>query len=119
MDADHEHDHDRKRERMLELDLRSRDIKERNVLDAFAKVRRELFVPENLRARAYEDAPLPIDCGRSLTQPYVVARTVQALAVAPTDRVLEVGTGSGYAAAVLAHLAREVFSVERLPELAH
>jgi protein-L-isoaspartate(D-aspartate) O-methyltransferase len=81
-------------------------------------VPRELFVPEELRARAYEDAALPIGGGQTISQPYMVARICEALALDGRERVLDVGTGSGYQAAVLAELAAEVDTIERIPELA-
>src|SRR5262249_61414125 len=79
---------------------------------------RDHFVPAELGAQAYDDAPLPIGSGQTISQPYVVAVTVQALGLHGHERVLEIGTGSGYAAAILGTLAREVETVERLPELA-
>lgn len=106
------------RTRMVELQLESRGIGDRRILDAFLAVARERFVPDELRERAYDDVPLPIGEGQTISQPYIVARTVAALDLAPGDRVLEVGTGSGYAAAILAQLARDVSSVERLEGLA-
>src|SRR4051794_15118176 len=83
-----------------------------------ARVPRELFVPDDVRAHAYEDAALPLGCGQTISQPYIVALICQALALAGEERVLDVGTGSGYQAAVLAELAAEVHSIERIPELA-
>jgi len=103
---------------MVERQLRARDVRDERVLEAMAKVPRELFVPEQLRSRAYDDAALPIGAGQTISQPYMVARICEALAVRPTDRVLDVGTGSGYQAAVLAELGEEVHSIERLPDLA-
>jgi protein-L-isoaspartate(D-aspartate) O-methyltransferase len=82
------------------------------------RVPRELFVPEDVRDLAYEDAALPLDCGQTISQPYIVALICQALALDGDERVLDVGTGSGYQAAVLAELAAEVYSIERIPELA-
>lgn len=83
-----------------------------------AEVPRERFVPDHLVDMAHEDRALPIGSGQTISQPYIVALTAEALALAPTDRVLEIGTGSGYAAAVLSRLAGSVVTVERLPELA-
>ena len=103
---------------MVEEQLRARDIVDRRVLDAMGRVPRELFVPEDLRGRAYEDAALPIGQGQTISQPYMVARISEALALAGDERVLDVGTGSGYQAAVLAELAGEVDTIERIPELA-
>jgi protein-L-isoaspartate(D-aspartate) O-methyltransferase len=102
----------------LVAQLRRRGIRDARVLRAFARVPREAFVPVELTDRAYADAPLPIGYGQTISQPYVVALTVEALAPQRGDRVLEVGTGSGYAAAILAHLAREVVTIERIPALA-
>ncbi|HUB43772.1 MAG TPA: protein-L-isoaspartate(D-aspartate) O-methyltransferase [Acetobacteraceae bacterium] len=88
------------------------------VLDALRKVRREAFVPEDAVDNAYVNAPLPIGCGQTISQPYIVALMTDLLDLKPDDRVLEVGTGSGYQAAILAELAGEVFSVEVIPDLA-
>jgi protein-L-isoaspartate(D-aspartate) O-methyltransferase len=103
---------------MVEEQLRGRDITDERVLAAMERVPRELFVPEAFRHRAYEDAALPIGKGQTISQPYMVARICEALMVRPTDRVLDVGTGSGYQAAVLAELAADVHTIERIPELA-
>jgi len=99
--------------------LQQRDIVDPAVLAAFERVPREEFVPDDLTHHAYDDAPLPIGNAQTISQPYVVAMTVQALRLRGHERVLEIGTGSGYAAAVLAALAREVVTVERIEELAH
>jgi protein-L-isoaspartate(D-aspartate) O-methyltransferase len=106
------------RERMVEQQLRGRDVADQRVLAAMQRVPRELFVPEELRDRAYEDAALPIGGGQTISQPYMVAKICEALALRGAERVLDVGTGSGYQAAVLAELAAEVDTIERLPELA-
>jgi protein-L-isoaspartate(D-aspartate) O-methyltransferase len=106
------------RRRMVERQLAARDIADPRVLAAMAKVPRELFVPTGLHERAYDDGPLPIGEGQTISQPYIVALMAQAAEIGPGDRVLDVGTGSGYAAAVLAELAREVCTIERLPRLA-
>jgi protein-L-isoaspartate(D-aspartate) O-methyltransferase len=106
------------RARMVEEQLRGRDIVDERVLDSMARIPRELFVPERERRRAYEDAALPIGHGQTISQPYMVARICEALSLHGHEKVLDVGTGSGYQAAVLAELAAEVFSVERIPELA-
>ena len=98
--------------------LRRRDISDARVLAAFATVPRDRFVPPDLAERAYDDTPLPIGAGQTISQPYVVAITAQALGLAGHERVLEIGTGSGYAAAILGTLAREVVTIERLEELA-
>jgi protein-L-isoaspartate(D-aspartate) O-methyltransferase len=108
----------RTRREMVERQLRGRDIVDEDVLRAIERVPRELFVPEPERPRAYEDAALPIGHGQTISQPYMVARICEALAVRPGHRVLDVGTGSGYQAAVLAELGAEVVTIERIPELA-
>ncbi|MFN0247941.1 MAG: protein-L-isoaspartate(D-aspartate) O-methyltransferase [Kofleriaceae bacterium] len=106
------------RQHMVSEHLRRRDIVDPAVLAAFSSVPRDAFVPESLLEHAYGDMPLPIGNGQTISQPYVVAMTVQALRLDGHERVLEIGTGSGYAAAILASLAREVVTVERIPELA-
>jgi protein-L-isoaspartate(D-aspartate) O-methyltransferase len=103
---------------MVGQQLRDRDIVDDRVLAAMARVPRELFVDADLRERAYDDAALSIAAGQTISQPYMVARIVEALELAGDEKVLDVGTGSGYQAAVLAELAREVVSIERIPELA-
>ena len=103
---------------MVERQLRARDVDDERVLEAMARVPRELFVHESVRSRAYDDAALPIGCGQTISQPYMVARICEALALTGGERVLDVGTGSGYQAAVLAELAPEVDTIERIPELA-
>lgn len=105
------------RERLVE-ELRSRGIENLAVLRAFAEIPRHLFVPEALRARAYEDVALPIGWGQTISQPSTQARYLEALELEGGERVLEVGTGSGYQAALLGYLASQVFTVERVPELA-
>jgi protein-L-isoaspartate(D-aspartate) O-methyltransferase len=104
--------------RMVDEQLRSRDIRDARVLDVMRKVPRHLFVPEPLRARAYEDSPLPIGYQQTISQPYIVAFMTQGLEVEPAHRVLEIGTGSGYQAAVLASLAARVYSIEIVEPLA-
>jgi protein-L-isoaspartate(D-aspartate) O-methyltransferase len=106
------------RERMVERQLRGRDIVDERVLAAMEQVPRELFVPEDLRRQAFDDAALPIGAGQTISQPYMVARICEELGLDGDERVLDVGTGSGYQAAVLAELADEVHSIERVPELA-
>ena len=106
------------RREMVERQLRARDIVDSDVLRAMERVPRELFVAERERRRAYDDAALPIGHGQTISQPYMVARICEALAVRPGQRVLDVGTGSGYQAAVLAELGAEVVTIERIPELA-
>ena len=103
---------------MVAEQLRGRDVVDERVLAAMGRVPRELFVPEALRGRAYDDAALPIDAGQTISQPYMVARICEALALQGRERVLDVGTGSGYQAAVLAELADKVHTIERVPELA-
>jgi protein-L-isoaspartate(D-aspartate) O-methyltransferase len=106
------------RRAMVEFQLRGRDIVDESVLRAMERVPRELFVPDSERPRAYEDAALPIGHGQTISQPYMVARIAEALGVRRGERVLDVGTGSGYQAAVLAELGAEVSTIERIPELA-
>ena len=103
---------------MVAGQLRGRDIRDSAVLAAMARVPRHEFVPTAYRDLAYTDGPLPIGYDQTISQPYIVAYMTQAAEVAPEDRVLEIGTGSGYQAAVLAELAREVWSVEIVPGLA-
>ena len=100
---------------MVDAQLRGRDVVDERVLAAMERVPRELFVPEKLRDRAYDDAALPIGDGQTISQPYMVARICEALALTGTEHVLDVGTGSGYQAAVLAELADEVDTIERIP----
>lgn len=109
----------RARERMLRKELRGRGIHDARVLSAMDRVPREEFVDPRHRSHAYDDKAMPIACGQTISQPYVVAYMVQGLELVATDRVLEVGCGSGYAAAVLSLLAAEVYTVERIEELAH
>ena len=101
----------------LIMQLRSQSITEKSVLSALEQVPREIFVPESLRMHAYENASLPIPGGQTISQPYVVARMTQELQLKPSDRVLEIGTGSGYQTAILAQLARRIYSVERIRPL--
>ncbi len=98
--------------------LRQQGIRDERVLAAFAQVPRSLFVPERLQRNADADRPLPIGFGQTISQPFVVAYMTERLALSGSERVLEVGTGSGYQAAILALLAEEVFSIEVVPELA-
>jgi protein-L-isoaspartate(D-aspartate) O-methyltransferase len=102
---------------MVERQLRRRGIEDERVLRAMGEVPRELFVPEDVRSRAYADSALPIGHRQTISQPWVVAAICQALELEGAERVLEIGTGSGYSGAVLAQLARAVVSVERIPEL--
>jgi protein-L-isoaspartate(D-aspartate) O-methyltransferase len=103
---------------MVDVQLRGRDVGDERVLAAMERVPRELFVPQKLRDRAYDDAALPIGAGQTISQPYMVARICEALSLTGPEHVLDVGTGSGYQAAVLAELAEEVDTIERIPQLA-
>ncbi len=103
---------------MIEKQLRRRGITDSGVLLAMTAVPREEFVSEELRSHAYDDLPLPIGGGQTISQPYIVAAMTVALHLQPGDRVLEIGTGCGYHAAVLSRLAKEVFTIERRPDLA-
>jgi protein-L-isoaspartate(D-aspartate) O-methyltransferase len=106
------------RERMVAEQIRARGVREPSVLEAMARVPRDRFVPDESRHEAYEDHPIPIGFGQTISQPYIVALICQALELEGGEHVLDVGTGSGYQAAVLAELAGDVVSVERIPELA-
>ncbi len=108
----------RLRERMVDDQLRGRDITDLRVLAALRAVPRHLFLPPDLHALAYADAPLPIGSRQTISQPYIVALMTQLLELQGDETVLEIGTGSGYQAAVLGRLARKVYSLERIPELA-
>ncbi len=103
---------------MVENQLVSRGIADQRVLDAMTRVPRHEFVPESQVPYAYADRPLPLEDGQTISQPYIVAQMLEAARIGPEDRVLDVGTGSGYAAAVAAELAHRVISVERIPDLA-
>jgi len=103
---------------MIENHIKGRGIKDRRVLDIMGKIPRHLFVDEHVRDRAYGDHPLPIGEGQTISQPYVVALMTEALQLKPTDRVLEIGTGSGYQAAVLAGIVKEVYTIEIRKSLA-
>ena len=108
---------DAQRAHMVEQQLRSRGINQPRVLGAFNKVPRHLFVPAELQPQAYADHPLPIGGGQTISQPYMVALMTSQLNLQGHERVLEIGTGSGYQTAILAELALEVYSVERIPDL--
>lgn len=107
-----------KRVAMVELQLRERGLRDPRVLAAMEKVPRHEFVASDLHSQAYEDHPLPIGFGQTISQPYIVAAMLEALALRPEDVVLEIGTGCGYQTAVLSELCRHVHSVELFPELA-
>jgi protein-L-isoaspartate(D-aspartate) O-methyltransferase len=106
------------RVRMVEVQLRQRGIRDERVLEAMGKVPRENFIAPEFAREAYADGPIPIGAGQTISQPYMVAAMVEGLEIQPADRVLEVGTGTGYEAAVLAELAAEVWSIERHAGLA-
>lgn len=108
----------RQRERMVAEQMAARDIKDPRVLAAMRKVPRHLFLPADQQRLAYEDHPLPIGNDQTISQPYIVAYMTQALEVKPEHKVLEIGTGSGYQAAVLAELAAQVYTIEIVKELA-
>ncbi len=107
-----------RKERMLSEHLAARGIRDAAVLKAMRDVPREAFLPPGMELFAYDDGPLPINEGQTISQPYIVAYMVEALELRGQERVLEIGTGSGYAAAVLSRCAAQVFTVERLPGLA-
>jgi len=100
------------RQAMVENDIKRRGIKDKKVLDVMGRIPRHLFVDKNLRNRAYADYPLPIGEGQTISQPYVVALMTEALRLKPADKVLEIGTGSGYQAAVLSEIVKEVYTIE-------
>jgi protein-L-isoaspartate(D-aspartate) O-methyltransferase len=112
------HDFALARRKMVQEQLVSRGIKDKRVLDAMMKVPRHLFVEEGLWHQAYGDFPLPIGEGQTISQPYIVALMTEALQLAGDDKVLEIGTGSGYQAAILAELTQHVFSIERISSMA-
>lgn len=107
-----------RREEMVKKHLRARDIVDEDVLQAFLEVPREEFVPEEYKAQPYLDSPLPIGHGVTISQPYIVALMCQLLNPSSKDRILDIGTGSGYQAAILSHLCDEVITIERIKELA-
>lgn len=113
-----EHEFEVLRQAMVDWQLRRRGIRDEAVLNAMEEVPRHLFVPERLRSAAYEDCPLHIGHGQTISQPYMVARMTELLQVRPGSKILEIGTGSGYQAAVLAHMGAQVWTIERVPELA-
>lgn len=105
-------------EKMINEQIVARGVKNSNVINAMRKVERHLFVPDNMKARAYDDGPLPIGYNQTISQPYIVAFMTEALDLEPQDKVLEIGTGSGYQAAVLAEIAKEVYTIEIIEPLA-
>ena len=107
-----------KRVQMVEAQIRDRGVKDRRVLEAFTKVPRHLFLDEALWPQAYDDNPLPIGEKQTISQPYIVALMTEALHLTGQEKVLEIGTGSGYQTAILAALAEQVYSIERIPSLA-
>jgi len=113
-----EHDFKEQRSAMVATQIAARGIRSPRVLDAMREVPREAFVPEYLRHSAYEDSPLPIGFGQTISQPHVVAFMIVALELSGGEKVLEIGTGSGYAAAVVAQIAGKVYTIERIRELA-
>jgi protein-L-isoaspartate(D-aspartate) O-methyltransferase len=112
--ADSGHTYERRREEMVKRQIEGRNISDPLVLAAMGRIPRHLFVSEALRHKAYEDHPLPIGEQQTISQPYIVAEMTQALELTRDDRVLEIGTGSGYQAAVLAEIAYRVYTIERL-----
>lgn len=111
-------DYKTKRMIMVEKDIKGRGIKDPKVFEAMSKIERHMFVERKYMRRAYEDNPLPIDEGQTISQPYVVALMTEALKLSPDDKVLEIGTGSGYQAAVLAEIVSEVYTIEIRKNLA-
>ena len=109
---------ERLRNQMVDEQLITRGIKSKTVLDAMRNIPRHLFVPQNIQNYAYDDSPLPIGLGQTISQPYIVAFMTESLKPKPGMKILEIGTGSGYQAAVLAYLGCDVYTIELLPELA-
>ncbi len=109
--------YDQERKDMVEYQIRRRGISDKKVLKAMLKVPRHLFVPEQMRELAYGDEPLPIGEGQTISQPYIVAYMTEALKLTGKEKVLEIGTGSGYQTAILAEIVQEVYTVELIPEL--
>lgn len=106
------------RQQMVEEQLRGRGITDQKVLDAFLKVPRHLYVPEKHKAEAYEDKPLPVAPGATISQPYIIARMIEALDIDSSDQILEIGTGTGYQTAILAELVTDLYTIELDPALA-
>jgi protein-L-isoaspartate(D-aspartate) O-methyltransferase len=111
-------DHAAARAQMVDRQIARRGLTDARVLAAMREVPREMFVPESLAAHAYDDGPLPIEAGQTISQPFVVAIMIEAAEIAPGDRVLEIGAGSGYAAAVMSRIAAQVYAIERHASLA-
>jgi protein-L-isoaspartate(D-aspartate) O-methyltransferase len=107
-----------RRRKMVEKQIAPRGVRDPRILEAMSEIPRELFVEEALRARAYTDSALPIGHAQTISQPYIAARMTELLELTPQHRVLEIGTGTGYQTALLARLAGEVFTIERIPALA-
>ncbi len=105
------------RERMVQTQLKKRGIRNSRVLEAFKRVPRHHFIPKNLADQAYADGPLPIGESQTISQPYMVAIMTQSAEIVPGNRVLEIGSGSGYQSAILAELGAEVYTIERVPAL--
>jgi len=118
MPIDPERELEARKERMLNQHLVARGIRDAAVLRAMREVPREAFIPPGMELFAYDDGPLPIEAGQTISQPYIVAYMIEALELLGRERVLEIGTGSGYAAAVLSRCAAQVFTVERIARLA-
>ena len=110
-------DYDMLREKMVRNQIKNRGISDKRILDAMLRVRRHLFVPESIRSLAYADSPLPIGEGQTISQPYIVAFMTDALKLKKDMKVLEIGTGSGYQAAVLAEIVDEVYTIEIVEKL--
>ena len=111
-------DYDSERERMVRTQIEARGVRDRRVLEAMRAVPRHLFIPGHTIGSAYRDSPLPIGQGQTISQPYIVALMTELLELRGKEKVLEIGTGSGYQAAILSQLAGRVISVERIPQLA-
>jgi len=103
---------------MVEFQVQKRGITNPQVIEAMLNVKRHLFVPDSVKKHAYQDSPLPIGFNQTISQPYIVAFMTEALKLKPEEKILEIGTGSGYQAAVLGQIVREVYSIEIIPELA-
>lgn len=112
-------DYKQLRAHMVETQIAARNVHDPRVLAALLAIPRELFVPEELKHLAYEDSPLPIGEGQTISQPYIVAKMCEAASIHKDSIVLDIGTGSGYAAAVLSQMAQQVYTIERIPTLAH